>query len=360
MSGESRKFENLTGLKVSLRRDSTIRIVSNEMPDNASNNSMQIQMSQRIETELQQQQNGVLTDEQTTTTQPMEQDESDNDENIKIDFEMESEPKTEMKLIPLKMPRFAIPKKPKSTIEKVQKRLGIECIFPGICFPFLNDDCVELGNCYYSHALPSNDDVYERLVKFGAEKMGKLFHTMIARVPCLLNRYFEIFVEFFALHTQRGELMKTIAICERELARSKEDSKFRFLIKSFMQSGLSYETSMQHILLGLSNTDILPMLLNIRMVQGITMKNICNIVEVLVSYPEFVFKPSFTEYLMEICIQTRDKDLIPLVMRILRDFRQISGLDQNVYLSYVRIYAQLNTRPMDMIRAKKMRKRRKR
>lgn len=262
------------------------------------------------------------------TSEPSQNMGESDDENISIDLDggesdvdIEIRPKKPV----IKLPPFAAKakskRKPLPEPKKAEeKRVGVESIVPNICFPFLYGGCVEMENCYYPHEFPTTDDVYERIVKCGPENAAKLFHVIVARCPSLMDRYFETFVEFFALHLRRDDLAKTIAICERDTSEDNKKEKFRFLIKAFVQSGLSYQLTIRTILTGLNDVTIanITLLLDLRIVNGTTLNDLFEVLEALVIDTEFIFKPALGNFLLTVCNRHNEMNLARLVMNLFR------------------------------------------
>lgn len=255
--------------------------------------------------------------------------EETDDENIfiNLDDEMDVDIETRPKKPVIKLPPFAakIASKRKPTPKQMpqeakDKRVGVESIVPNICFPFLSNGCVEMENCYYPHEFPTTDKVYERIVKCGPENAAKLFHVIVARCPSLLDRYFETFVEFFALHLRRNDLAKTVVICERDNNEENKAKKFRFLVKAFVQSGLSYQLTIRTILTALNDVNIanITLLLDLRIVNGTTLSDLFEVLQALVMDTEFIFKPVLGNYLLTTCNRHNDMKLVLLVKNLLR------------------------------------------
>lgn len=259
------------------------------------------------------------------TSEPSQNVEENDDENIFIDLDGEMDVDIEIrpKKPMIKLPPFAakIKTKRKPMPKKAEeKRIGVESIVPNICFPFLYNSCVEMENCYYPHEFSTTDEVYERIVKCGPENAAKLFHVIVARCPSLLDRYFETFVEFFALHLRRNDLAKTIAICERDNNEDNKKKKFRFLIKAFIQSGLSYQLTIRTILTGLNDVNIanITLLLDLRIVNGTTLNDLFEVLQALVMDTEFIFKPALGNFLLTVCNRHNEMKLVHLVKNLLR------------------------------------------
>lgn len=263
------------------------------------------------------------------TNQPSQNTEESDDENISIDLDGEMDVDIEIrpKKPIIRLPPFAakIKSKRKPKPEQMPKKadekcLGIEIIVPNICFPFLRNGCVEGENCYYPHEFPTTDAVYERIVECGPENAATLFHVIVARCPSLLERYYETFVEFFALHLRRLDLIKTIAICERDNSEDNKKKKFRYLVKAFVQSGLSYQLTIRTILTGLNDVNIanITVLLDLRIVNGTTLNDLFEVLQALVIDTEFIFKPAIGNFLLTVCNRHNELKLVHLVKNLFR------------------------------------------
>lgn len=330
------------GIKINIRRDSTVRTVTNELSCEPDQNNFD--------------QNGADNEPPTSinTVEPMEQNDIDNIDDIEIDFdEINIKVNPQPKTIKLILPKafifkeykpMQLPTTPTPTPKPIRKQLGIESILPNICFPFLRDECVEFERCLDSHEFPSDDEMYERLVKYKPEQMSKLFHIIIARHPNLLNRFFKIFMEYFALHVHRAALVKTIDMCEREPELLQKIEKYRFLIKSFMQSGFTIDDTMTTILKAINDSNgSLSMVLDPRVMAGVNVGNILNIVKALDATPEYAFNGVIINYLMEICIKTKNADLTSFCAQfaVLQRRRRIAGLNKGLQRNFCDLFVQL-------------------
>lgn len=268
---------------------------------------------------------GVETIPPEQTTEPSQNVDENDDENIfiNLDGEMDVDVEIRPQKPVIKLPPFAAKTKAKRKPmpKKVEeKRVGVESIVPNICFPFLYNNCVEMENCYYPHEFPTTDEVYERIVKCGPENAAKLFHVIVARCPPLLERYFETFVEFFGLHLRRNDLARTIAICERDNNEDNKKKMFRFLVKAFIQSGLSYQLTIRTILTGLNDVNIanITLLLDLRIANGTTLNDLFEVLQALVMDTEFIFKPALGNYLLTVCNRHNEMQLVHMVKNLLR------------------------------------------
>lgn len=235
------------------------------------------------------------------------------------------------------------------------KTLGIESICPNICFYFLRDDCVEGENCYYLHELPADSDVSQALAKCGVQDAAKLLTVVFARCPKLLQRYFHVFVTFFANQNAEDELIETIGICERETDKEKQFQYFQQLIRAFIRIGTPYATVMQKIFWQLDykkQKDVVDTLLNMNLVDGIGVSEFLSVFELL-NEQYFPFNAVIINRLMFLCTQSENVlsaeqlvEFVRLIFAILRNNSKkgISrALDQKCYNNYIRLYNRTRT-----------------
>lgn len=343
-----KKYIPFAGMKIQIRRNSTIRMVSTNEPNelNVENRATPMECEMDFERES----------TVSTTTNQMHQNNNDNDYdtdndiiiNWDLDTEIEKQPEPQPKKVI--MPKFAVTKSaPRPAPEN--KRLGLESIMPGICFPFLGDNCIEDEYCYYSHEYPSAEDLLGRLTECGVENSAKLFHVIIARTPTLLKRYYETFISFFATNKQPEHLTKTIAICEREIDQLERERKFRALIQAFIQSGLTYEATMEIILMHLTieNSLTISMVMNLKMANDVTPRKIYTIFDSLSKNPDYDFPPAVLNYVMRFCVRTKSEEFVQLLVRIFKaDRRRISEVDKQLYMEYCDLYKRVVQSDSDM------------
>lgn len=253
----------------------------------------------------------------------------------------------------LRVPAF-IQRKPASALVEVavkpnqSTKLGIESVCPRICFYFLRDECVEGENCYNLHELPSDDDVRQKLIEMGNESAGKLFHTIIARCPKLLQRYFSLFIDFFVEHKSQHDLIRAVAICEREPDPNKRFDLFQYLINAFVREGCTYTTAMQTIFWRLNRNitiDVVNTLLNMNLVDGVGVDEFLNVFCSLQSQ-RYRFHPLIISRLMYLCTQSQavlphDKldEFARLIFGILRSNEHTRGkLTKDCYESFLEMW----------------------
>lgn len=264
------------------------------------------------------------------------------------------------KHLKLQMPAFMQPKAPVTwktvTVENPERatKLGIETICPNICMFFLHDDCVEGAHCYNLHELPSDDIVRQRLIECGFENMAKLFHVMIARCPKLLQQYFHLFIDIFAEHQLKNDLIDTICICERERNKDKRFTLFQQLIQAFIKCGETYKTTMEIILFNVENVDqgMVDTLLNMNLVDGIDVNDFLGVFESLNKH-RYAFNEHIINRLMFLCTHSVNalptnnlRKLARLIFDILKRNihvqKSLNKIDYNSYKQLINRYRNQN------------------
>lgn len=264
-----------------------------------------------------------------------------------------SDPSWETKRIKLDVPAFLQPK-PIAAWKSVpvdssarQKKLGIESICPNICFHFLHDTCVEGENCYSSHQLPADEFIRKRLTECGTENAVKLLRVIIARCPKLLDNFFRLFVDHFADHQLKDDLIGTISICVREQDKTKRFTLFQNLINALMRSGETYKSAMEAILFNLEDIqrDVIDTLLHMNLVDGIGVSEFLAVFQSLQNH-NYRFNEHIINRLMYLCTQSEDAlatDKLSVFTRLIfnilkRNVRVQTALDKKYYHDYMQLY----------------------
>lgn len=276
-----------------------------------------------------------------------------------------SEDDSPPKRIQLQTPVFLKPA-PKSTWKPIatenQKRatqLGIESIFPNICFYFLRDDCVEGDQCYDSHEMPSNDDVGQKLAECGSANAAKLFRIIIARIPKLVHQYFHTFVNFLADHQLKDDLNDTITICERQSDEKIRTKFFQQLVQAFIRSGETYSTTMVWIYWNLekANDDvILDTLLRINLVEGTSVSEFLSPFRSL-NECRYHFNEHIVKRLLFLCVQSENalpkdslEEFARLIFEILKNnFHVQKKLDKDIYDRYMKLYGRIRKQRLNLV-----------
>lgn len=224
--------------------------------------------------------------------------------------------------IPVYLPRFLKPRPPNDsatpTAAHTNERLGIELLFPGICMHFLHDECVEMNRCIRLHELPSAEQVYMRLCEHDAGQMAKLFNVIIVRCAKLLHIYFKTFLDFFAMHWQRDDLIKAIGVCERTTNDDVRGHQFQTLVLAFMLSGMSYEATMQTILAHLTSktSRSINFVLTASIVEQASNDSVARIVSMLVRKKTLI-EPATIDRLMTMFLDTHNNQLANCIVHAL-------------------------------------------
>lgn len=160
--------------------------------------------------------------------------------------------------VPIYLPRFVKPRHPNNIASATPKTKPsthptIDTLLPGICMPFIRDDCVEMERCIQLHELPAVEEFYERLCTYTGDKVAKFFFAVIVRCPKLMRLYFGTFLDYFAMHWQRDDLIETIGIFERAADEKMRAEQCQYVVLSFMRTGMSYDATMLTIFDHLAN-----------------------------------------------------------------------------------------------------------
>lgn len=279
---------------------------------------------------------------------------ADNDDDFDDEDDDDSAEEEEPnKILTLQTPAFLHPKpiacwKP-VTVENLKRitKLGIETICPNICLFFLHDECIEGEHCYNSHELPAEDVVRQRLIDCGVDNSAKLLRIIVARCSKLLQKYFHLFVDIFVEHQKKEHLFDMISICERELDKDKRFKFFQLLAKALIECGETYKTAMEMILfnVGIADQDIVDTLLNMNLVDGISVSDFLGVFQLL-NERQFTFNKHIINRLMYLC--THSEAALPtekliefavLIFGILKKNRHVQkSLNKNDYKCYIQLY----------------------
>lgn len=214
-----------------------------------------------------------------------------------------------------RMPDFVVAKSnaPKET---APERLGVETIFPNVCFHFLNGLCIHGDDCLDSHSYPQQKDVYAKLQAIGWENAAKLFRGIVSRCRGLLLNYFIVFARFFATKRQRGPLLDMLAVCEDP--KNKIVPFMAKLIKAFVFSGLTYS---QTIALVLKNHrrisgSTLSIIFNTDIVSDASLEDLLHGLELLNADPEYDFDIGTVNHLLAMTCEIGTIKMIKTMIKI--------------------------------------------
>lgn len=238
--------------------------------------------------------------------------------------------------IPVFLPSFAKLRQPpqnysNETKSKLPQRPGIETIWPNMCMHFLRDGCVESDRCLRSHELPDGNIIYQRLCEHDAGHIAQLFHVIIVRCAKLLQLYFTNFLDYFGMHWQRDDLIKTISICEPCTNIEMKTQYFQHLVLAFMRSGMSYEATMQTIFAHMKNQSNRSknVVLNASIVENVTIDGLPRVIRTLLSR-RMTIEPPIINRLMIVHLNSHDTQLANVIVSIIHDLpaaarSQLSG-----------------------------------
>lgn len=246
--------------------------------------------------------------------------------------------------IKFKLPAFVLGSRKAVTIPEKpnEERLGIESIFPNVCFHFLQNECI-YDNCLDSHTYPENEEVYTKLCGLGPAKSIQLFNVIVARCPNL-HRYCETFVEYFAVNKQTNQLIKMIDFCEDP--NNYMLILFQNIIKAFIQSGLSYKETIKTILKQHKRISraSLTIIFNWRAIENATISGLIEAIDSLSSDRDFEFDPAIMNRLLDISIQVKNVKLIETTVKIFNHLMSHSKtfrlqlIDQNLFCEFFKVY----------------------
>lgn len=223
------------------------------------------------------------------------------------------------------------------------ERLGIETIFPNVCFHFLNGRCIDGADCLYSHKYPEQKDVYTKLQAIGWENAAKLFRAIVSRCRGLLINYFLVFARYFASKRQRGPLLDMLAVCEDP--HNKIVEYLGKLMKAFVFSGLSYSQSVALVLKNhrrITNLT-LSIIFSTDIVSDLSVNDILKGLDLLNNDQEFCFDIVTINYLLARCCEIGTIAFVSTMIKIFDRLKSrcpsiMRGIDQNEFKKFMDIY----------------------
>lgn len=224
--------------------------------------------------------------------------------------------------------------------DQAKERLGVETIFPNVCFHFLNDNCVEGSFCPDSHTYPPPEEVHAKLNAIGWENAAKLFRVIISRCYRLRLKYFVVFTRFFARKRQRGPLLDMLAIVEDP--RNKVLHFLPTLMKAF---AITESTKGQAIALIMKHhRRTTPKTLSIIFdADIISVSDILNGLELMNNDPEFSFDVATVNHLLTMSGQIGTIAFVSKMVKIFDRLKSrcpsaMTGIDQDKFKRFIDIY----------------------
>lgn len=271
-------------------------------------------------------------------------DESATEEGYEMDLDIENEPSpVEMKTTRMyRLPDF-VAGKLRAPKKDAPERLGVETIFPNVCFHFLNGHCIDGSDCLDSHKYPLQKDVYAKLQEIGWENAAKLFRAIVSRCRGLLLNYFVVFARFFAGQRQRGPLINMLAVCED--TRNKIVPHIGKLMKAFVFSGLTYSQTIAIVLKNHRRTTSLTLsiIFNTDLVGDTSIGDLLKGLELLNTDPEFDFDIVTVNHLLAMSCQIGTIAFVTTMIKIFDRLKSrrptvMAGVDQTKFKKFIDIY----------------------
>lgn len=272
-----------------------------------------------------------------------ENDESATKEGYEMDSIEDDPSPVEMKTKRnYRLPDFVVGKL-RAPKEVAPERLGIETIFPNVCFHFLNGHCVDGSDCLDSHTYPQQKDVYAKLQEIGWENAAKLFRAIVSRCRGLLLNYFVVFARFFAGKRQRGPLIDMLAVCED--TRNKIVPYLGKLMKAFVFSGLTYSQTIAIVLKNHRRITSLTLsiIFNVDIVGDTSIGDLLKGLELLNTDPEFDFDIVTVNHLLSMSCQIGTIAFVTTMIKIFDRLKSrrptvMAGVDQTKFKRFIDIY----------------------
>lgn len=246
----------------------------------------------------------------------------------------------------IKLPKYLSTKCVIKPMENLRKSaLGIETIFPNVCFHFLQDECVFDELCIATHAIPQPSEIRERLATLKADKASQLFGVIIMRCKKLIEVCFRPFADYFASQRYQAGLIRMIQCCEDQ--RYRMTAYFEPLIKAFIQSGLTYSETIKTILSyhRSHSQTTLSIILNMALVEGVKWKDLSKSFQLLTYEPNYVFSAEIINHLL--IINNRSNGVPEVLQTILDIFThnmkladrfEVNSIDQAEFVRFSEIY----------------------
>lgn len=230
-----------------------------------------------------------------------------------------------------------------ATSEDRSNHLGIETILPGICFPFLNQNCVE-NHCLKSHKLSQCAEVNAILHEIGPEKSSSLFRVIVVRCEMVLNHYFETFIRYFSANGMINDLISMIEFSENPTFKLID--KLEKLLKGFMSMGRIYSDAVSLIIQNQKyrTIDTFSILFDQSKFPQATVEEMTKILSSINKSSAFVFDKATVHFFLRLSCELKTREIVINMCQILekvRDNNQIIGqLDENIFIRFMNIQKQ--------------------
>lgn len=239
------------------------------------------------------------------------------------------------------IPTFLLEPDREHSIPRTEDRstyLGVETILPGICFYFLNEECVE-ERCLQSHELPHSEDIFGKLCEIGCGKSAELFRVIIVRCPMLRYKYTTTFIRFFSAKKMIYEMINIIEFCEDP--SFKMISVMDYLVKEFMSMGMSYSEAVTLIIKNQKRrtNQTYSMLIDRMKFRDVNESQVIAIITSLFDDSAFHFDKETIDFFLNLACQLKGNNLIGKMCEILQKVQynnQIVGhLDETIFIEFM-------------------------
>ncbi|XP_058451718.1 uncharacterized protein LOC131430628 isoform X2 [Malaya genurostris] len=111
------------------------------------------------------------------------------------------------------------------------------------CYDFLTDRCIKV-NCRYSHVLPREDEVLQKLMSHNCEFIMTTYR-LVSNRDDLFVKYFPVYATVMGRNKMRHQLVTTIADCEKP---KRPMQYYRFIVDGLKMSGTNAVQAVQILL----------------------------------------------------------------------------------------------------------------
>lgn len=229
---------------------------------------------------------------------------------------------------------------PKFFLKPTENQPAFSVLFGEVCRRYLHGQCDKSTGCQLLHFLPESQLIQNKLDVIGSENVIDLYNVFLIRSTKLFNRYFPLFVKYFAEQNMSLMLYQMITDCSH--AGRRMQIFLNDIVNGLCSMNMTFSDAIDKVIEHIYNRNLPNLAAVLNLILNERNENVdkyYDYIKDLADHPRFMFAPEQINRLLKIFIEGNTATLLMTIWTVLTKYptSQNAKLNDEFFQKFVEI-----------------------